>query len=146
MHLAPLGLVFMAASVLFGDHAGTATRTAPAHSEWAGTYECAQGLTNVRLTIETTPVGGAAVASFEFSANAANPRSVPSGAYLLRGMLAADADGALRLHLEPDRWLVHPRRYYMVGLTATGGRDQGALTGSIDNAACGAIAVHRVDR
>jgi hypothetical protein len=144
MHLAPLGLVFMIGSLLGGGHARTDTPAAPAYSVWAGTYECAQGITNVRLTIETTPVGGAAIGRFEFSANRANP-SVPSGDYWLQGMFEADDDGALRLHLEPDRWRVHPRDYYMVGLTAIAGHDQGALAGSIDDAACGAIAVHRVD-
>ena len=90
----------------------------PVYSVWEGTYVCGQGITNVRLTIETNPEGGTAFGHFAFSANAAN-KSVPSGSYWLKGAIHASASGKLEVKLEPQRWEVHPQGYVMVGLTAT---------------------------
>ena len=115
----------------------------PVNSIWAGTYNCAQGITNVVLTIETRAGGGAATAHFEFGPNDAN-KSVPRGDYWLKGALHADADGKLEVKLRPDRWGVRPNGYVMVGLTARSGRDQQSLIGTIDYETCTTISVERV--
>jgi len=115
----------------------------PVYSIWSGTYYCGQGITNVRLTIETKAGGGAAFGHFEFSANESN-KSVPSGNYWLTGTMRANADGKLELTLQPDRWGARPAGYVMVGLTVTSDREQRALAGQIDYPNCSTIAVTRV--
>jgi hypothetical protein len=115
----------------------------PVNSEWAGTYTCAQGITNVRLTIETRTGGGAATGHFEFGPNDAN-KSVPRGDYWLKGAMHADADGKLEVKLRPDRWGTRPSGYVMVGLTARSGRDQHSLVGTIDYETCTTISLERV--
>ena len=116
----------------------------PVYSVWAGTYTCAQGITNVRLTIETRAGGGAATAHFEFGPNETN-RSVPRGDYWLKGAMREDTNGRLEVTLRPDRWGVRPNNYVMVGLTARSGRDQRSLVGTIDNPSCTTINVDRVN-
>lgn len=116
----------------------------PVYSTWTGTYFCAQGITNVRLTIETSINGGAAFGHFEFSANEAN-KSVPSGSYWLQGAMHTNADGKLEVTLRPDCWGTRPTGYVMVGLTVTSDREQRGLAGQIDYPSCSTIAVRRVD-
>jgi len=115
----------------FGIAAAQVSRTAPAASVWRGAYMCAQGETNLILTIESAG-GSNVIAVFAFAA--------PDGArgsFQLSGRLASDG----RLQLAPSRWINRPPGYDMVGLT---GRLNGdTLSGRIDNPACGAFSVRR---
>lgn len=121
-----------------------ADSTVPMKSVWIGAYTCGQGVTNVRLTIETRDGGDghAAAAHFQFGPNETN-RSVPHGDYWLTGTVR-EVKGRLEVTLRPDHWGVRPSGYVMVGVTATSDREQRSLDGTIDDASCTTIHVKRV--
>ncbi len=79
--------------------------------DWVGTYACVQGVTALDLAIKAVGAG-ALRALFHFRADPSNP-GVPEGCYAMTG--AADPS-ASRIVLEPDRWLLQPRGFSMVGL------------------------------
>jgi hypothetical protein len=106
---------------------------------WTGSYVCAQGLTELTLTISASVVSERVTAIFRFSAHATNP-DVPSGSYLMRGTYV---DGVL--NLKGESWLRRPGNYEMVGLTAdVRGERPAAITGTIDDApGCTTFSVRR---
>lgn len=114
----------------------------PRHSEWEGTYRCNQGLTAVHLTIDVGP-GGDARATYEFGAVPSNP-TVPSGSFLLRGAMSGNSE-----HFEgvfdAAEWIVHPPKYFMVGVTVETAEDARTMTGTIQHASCSDFRVKRVD-
>ena len=115
----------------------------PQYSIWVGSYVCSQGLTHLRLTIETKQGGGAAFGHFEFGPHESN-KSVPNGHYWMKGSMRAGADGRLEVVLRPERWALQPKGYVMVGLTATTDREQHTLAGHIDYPGCTTLSVERV--
>lgn len=115
----------------------------PQYSIWVGSYICSQGITHLRLTVETRRDGGAASAHFEFGPHSAN-KSVPVGDYWMTGAIHAEADGRLQLALVPQRWGVHPNGYVMVGLTASSDREQHTLAGVINFDGCSTLLAERV--
>jgi hypothetical protein len=114
----------------------------PEHMEWDGSYECAQGWTNVRLRI-VRDEDGRATASFEFGPAADNP-SVPLGVYKMIGSATVNGQQQLVVRLSPDHWTVQPPGYVMVGLAATSDREMKHMSGKIDNPQCGAVELSRV--
>ena len=91
-------------------------------SEYRGTYTCSQGDTNLTLQFLRPSPGSEAVAVFKFGPSSPK-KSIPSGAFLLRGV--ADLDNG-KLDLHPLSWLSKPPGYVMVGLT--GNSDDGEKT------------------
>ncbi len=80
---------------------------------WHGTYDCAQGLTGLDLTI--SPLGpGSVRAVFAFHAIPQNPL-LPSGEFVMTGQLGAP--GHLTLHA--GAWTVQPPFYVTVDLDGT---------------------------
>jgi hypothetical protein len=100
--------------------------------EWAGTYTCAQGRTDLVLHVERV-MGSHVEAVFEFLHGPSNA----GGSYRMRGTL--NDDGTVRLI--PGAWIDQPPGYVTVGMS---GRVQGdAFTGRIDNPSCGTFSVRR---
>ena len=115
----------------------------PSHSVWRGTYRCAQGVTAVQLTIDVTATGGAD-AIFDFGPHPQNP-SLPGGSYRLTGAFE-DRRTHLEARFVPDKWILQPPNYVMVGFEATTlDPTRRQLRGTIDDPACGRLEVVRVD-
>ena len=107
-------------------------------SVWEGRYVCTQGVTG--LTLELVGTGGTSVSgTFRFYAVPENP-TVPSGAYVLTGVVRGDGT----IELVPDHWLEQPDRYVMVGMSGVLDRASGVMRGQITNPACAAFDLHRV--
>jgi hypothetical protein len=104
-------------------------------SAWAGSYTCAQGPTDLSLTITRT--GDRLVATFAFGPLPENP-TVPSGAFLLHGSIDGDV-----VSLVPGDWLVRPAHYVAVGLV--GELDERGLAGVVETPlrGCTTFAVQR---
>jgi hypothetical protein len=117
----------------------TASSPLPAHSLWSGRYRCAQGVTGLTLTLDVA--GDRATAVFDFGAIPENP-TVPTGRYLLDGVIAIGSATALRL--VPDRWIVQPSGYMMVGFSAEIDRSARTMRGTIEEPSCGALELTRV--
>lgn len=106
----------------------------PMHSgeQWVGTYECAQGQTDLALHIDmVTPRSVDAI--FEFS----HAPSGAAGAYKVHG--SVDASGNVRL--VPGPWLNRPQGYVSVGMSGRVRED--AFTGRIDHPTCGSFSLQR---
>lgn len=106
---------------------------------WEGTYECAQGQTGLRLTVDDSG-GGAVGASFEYFPAEGNP-DVATGSYTMTG---TNADGALAL--EGNEWLEQGGDDAMVGLQADVGTrsDTEALEGTVVGSGCSTFSLDRV--
>lgn len=106
---------------------------------WEGTYECAQGQTGLRLTVDDRPNGDVG-ASFEYFPAAGNP-DVATGSYTMTG---TSSDGALAL--EGHEWLEQGGDYSMVGLQADVGDrpDTEALEGTVVGDGCSTFSLDRV--
>src|SRR5262249_6980375 len=105
-------------------------------------YNCAQGATAVRLSLDIDP-DGATTGVFTFSALPENPH-VPSGAYRLRGTTTARS-GVITVEVDGDSWIDQPPGYVMVGINASSDPARRNLSGRITNGSCGAIDVDRRD-
>lgn len=83
-------------------------------TQWKGSYFCAQGVTDVTLTLRGDP-GGPAQAIFEFYANPTNPGVAP-GSFTMRGTIADDADATSgpTVTLFGDRWISQPHAGWMM--------------------------------
>ncbi|WP_149541057.1 hypothetical protein [Siccirubricoccus phaeus] len=105
---------------------------------WSGTYDCAQGLTGVTLTI--AEAGRAhARALFHFYADPRNPR-VPTGCFTMDGSYDAKT-GALVLHGRD--WLLRPSGYVVVdflGRVDPAGRE---FSGRVQGPHCGSFRLER---
>jgi hypothetical protein len=115
----------------------------PAHTLWNGRYECLQGVTGLSLTLDLERSGHAS-AVFDFGATAENP-TVPTGRYLMTGHFDPSPDGrGTLLVLAPDRWIIQPAGYAMVGLTASIDASARTMQGRIDEPRCTVLALERV--
>ncbi len=121
-----------------GDDGGAPADPASLTGAWEGTYECAQGATALRLTIDDR-ADGSVGAAFEFHSTDDNP-DVPSGGYSMTG---TKAEGTLVL--EGHEWLRQVRGYTMVGVRAeVGGRDaDDPIEGTVVGAGCTDFHVER---
>ena len=115
----------------------------PQYSIWVGSYTCVQGITWLRLTIETSDRGGPATGHFQFGPHTDNP-GVPQGDYWMKGTARPGEHGVIDVRLVPDKWASHPNGYVMVGLTARSDREQRTLHGTIDFSGCTTLDVTRV--
>jgi hypothetical protein len=124
-----------------GDGDGGSAPADPASltGVWEGTYECAQGPTGLRLTVDDR-ADGTVGAAFEFRRTEENP-DLPMGGYTMTGN---KADG--RLTLEGQEWLEQPSGYGMVGLEAdVGGRGaDDPMAGAVIGDGCATFEVERV--
>jgi hypothetical protein len=114
----------------------------PVAGVWEGTYECNQGTTGLRLTIEDDGAGGL-TGIFDFFAVPENPR-VPSGSFNLIGSYA---DG--ELELLGAEWIERPGNYITVDLHAVAagiGPDHmtGTVAPSDGSSGCSTFTVDRV--
>jgi hypothetical protein len=106
---------------------------------WEGSYECAQGRTGLRLTVDDRSSGDVG-ASFEYFPEAGNP-DVATGSYTMTG---TNSDGALAL--DGHEWLDQGGNYSMVGLRADAGdrSDTEALEGTVVGDGCSTFSLDRV--
>jgi hypothetical protein len=106
---------------------------------WEGSYECAQGPTGLRLTVDDSGDGDVG-ASFEYYPEGGNP-DVATGSYTMTG---TNADGALAL--EGHEWLEQGGDYAMVGLQADVGdrADTESLEGTVVGDGCTTFSLDRV--
>lgn len=119
-----------------------ATNSLPAHTVWDGRYECAQGVTALKLTLDIEP-DGRARAIFDFGPLADNP-TLPNGSFRMRGT-AKPVDDAIDIHLQPDEWIDRPDNYEMVGLHAGVDASRRGIRGRILNDACDWLDAKRAD-
>jgi hypothetical protein len=101
-----------------------------------GSYDCAQGVTGLTLTLELSP-GGQAQALFEFHSVPANP-TVPTGCFQMSGSL----DSAGNLNLLPGAWLLQPPGYVTVGIIGT--LDGQILHGTVIGPGCSTFLLTRM--
>lgn len=118
------------------------TNPLPAHTVWDGRYECAQGVTAVKLTLDVEP-DGRARAIFDFGPLADNP-TLPNGSFRLRGT-AKPIDDAIEINLQPDEWIDRPDNYEMVGLRAGVDATRRGIRGRILNDSCDWLDAKRAD-
>jgi hypothetical protein len=106
---------------------------------WEGTYECAQGPTSLRLTVDD-PGDGNVLAAFEYFPTDGN-MDVATGSYTMSGSKSQDT-----LALDGDEWLEQGGDYIMVGLEAdlADRADSEALTGTVVGEGCTTFDVERV--
>jgi hypothetical protein len=105
---------------------------------WRGGYVCAQGHTALALGIEPRK-DGTVIALFHFEAAPDNPE-VPTGCFEMEGRLDPVTG---ELALAPQRWLLRPGGYVMVGLV---GRvsPEGVFAGVVRGPGCTDFRVERV--
>jgi hypothetical protein len=106
---------------------------------WEGSYECAQGVTGLTLTIDDRGNGDLG-AAFEYHPTDDNP-SVATGIYSMTG---TKTDAAMQL--EGHEWIEQGGDYGMVALTAPleGREDTESLTGTVEGAGCTEFTAERV--
>ncbi|NNH72643.1 hypothetical protein HLB23_22740 [Nocardia uniformis] len=102
---------------------------------WTGTYTCAQGETELTLTIDPA-VSGAARAVFAFGPTTKNP-DVPIGSY---EMTAQYVDRILEI--TQQRWIEQPSGYVMVDLLANA-VSANSLSGIVDDSGCTTFKITR---
>jgi hypothetical protein len=110
-------------------------------AEYAGYYVCAQGVTGLILDVFNVQSNTSPNATFKFGPTASNP-AVPSGAFLLRGIV--DVNGGA-LSLLPVSWLSRPFLYTMDGLHGVSNDGGNTFEGTvISGVGCTDFSVHRV--
>jgi hypothetical protein len=125
-------------------------RTAPVatrdwHTEWRGSYVCAQGPTALHVVLdETCPPGATCEVAgvFEFGPTDANP-AVPHGSFHVTGTIRTNDAGELVLNVSPIEWIDRPANYVSVGFTATSDRAHGKLRGTMASSWCGKLELTR---
>jgi hypothetical protein len=113
----------------------------PRHSVWEGTYVCGQGLSAVRLTLDVDRSNNV-TARYDFGPVPSNP-TVPTGAYLLTGVLEQQGSGFTG-ELADSEWIVRPANYFMVPL-AIETIDGKAMTGTIRHPSCSGFTATRIE-
>lgn len=108
-------------------------------SEWTGSYTCAQGPTDLSLTVTRT--GEHLWATFAFGPLPENPE-VPSGAFRMFGTVRGR-----RVELSPGGWLVRPAHYVTVALDGELDAEARELRGDVESPlrGCTTFAVHPSD-
>ena len=115
------------------------------HSEWRGTYVCAQGPTALHLVLDRTcpPGSDCEIAGvFEFGPLASNP-NVARGAFHVTGTIATNDADELVLTVSPGAWIERPADYLAVGFTARSDRARKRLRGTISDPWCGKLDLTR---
>jgi len=100
--------------------------------QWSGTYVCAQGQTDLVLTVKHT-TSTVLDAIFEFS----HSPTGASGSLKMHGTL--DANG--NVQLVPGQWINQPANYRGVGLQGTIRGD--SFTGRVDGPSCSTFSLRR---
>jgi hypothetical protein len=110
---------------------------------WRGTYDCAQGLTGVNLTIRQG-MGAAVEAVFHFYAVPQNP-GVPTGCFRMQGHLDP---GTREFSLTSDdgQWIVRPYGYIVVNFLGRLGADGRSMQGFVEGPGCTQFDLQRLDR
>jgi len=128
----PLIHILFGLFCFFGFSAGAFAKN-DLSGEWKGQYLCAQGLTN--LTISLSPAEGS-VSMFEgelyFYPHQSNPY-VARGKHTIKATLL-DAQGGFEI--SPIKWIVHPRGYTFSQLYGTIIQNGKAITGMVNNPGC----------
>lgn len=100
---------------------------------WTGSYTCAQGDTDLTLTVESS-----GRTEFEFS-------SAQTGADAEEGSFAMEASVAgEQVEFDQVAWITQPEGYVMVDLVATDITDD-SMSGTVDGAGCSTFRVRRDD-
>jgi hypothetical protein len=121
--------------------AGESPRVHALTGNWRGTYLCAQGLTNLRLSIFQSNATEVA-AIFAFSANASNP-SVPSGSYNMTGTYDSQTN---RVTLRATSWISQPADYLTVDLAGFLSPEKTRISGDMQNSGCGMFELEKESR
>jgi hypothetical protein len=96
---------------------------------WIGEYVCAQGVTRLHLNVgESMPNYVRAV--FHFYESPRNP-GVPTGCFMVGGRYS---QARRDIDLKPERWLLRPPNYDMVGVRGRFSADGLNFTGTISGA------------
>lgn len=104
---------------------------------WKGGYDCAQGTTQLTLTLKDSG-NGDLTGDFQFRVGEVY------GSYRLKGVITSNGE----LKLNPTTWITRPEGYEMVGLAgraydrSSEGKPD-ALYGDVTEAGCGKFAVER---
>lgn len=109
---------------------------------WRGTYDCAQGLTGINLTIRQG-VGTAVEAVFHFYAVPQNP-GVPTGCFKMSGRLDPNTREFV-LESDESRWLVRPPDYVVVNFHGILGRNGRSMRGRVEGPGCTQFGLRRLD-
>jgi hypothetical protein len=110
---------------------------------WHGTYDCAQGLTGVNLTIRQG-FGTAVEAVFHFYAVPQNP-GVPTGCFRMTGRHDPYTH-AFSLVSDESQWIVHPPDYLVVNFQGTLGVDGRSMRGRVEGPGCTSFDLQRLER
>lgn len=141
--LAALVAVLVAAALVFAGYQVLRPRGTPTSralsGTWEGDYDCAQGITGLRLTLLARDKG-LLLATFAFHPVPENS-AVPTGSFAMRGSYSTNA-----LVLRQDYWIDQPAGYLMVDLSSTyQDRTPSTLTGRIGaGTGCGDFTVRKV--
>ncbi len=96
---------------------------------WIGEYVCGQGVTRLHLNVgESMPNFVRAV--FHFYQSPRNP-GVPTGCFMVGGNYSASRRD---VNLRPERWLLRPPNYSMVGVQGRFSADGMNFTGTVTGA------------
>lgn len=125
-----LGKLVSTALIGFGAAAPSGPawgQTRTPESVFAGSYFCQQGSTPLTLTIM-----GAARGTVKAKFNFTVPQTGEPGSYLMYGMIRPGGETTLY----PERWLVQPRGFMMVGLSGNISSDGRDLSGLVLATGC----------
>ena len=114
------------------EEAGSTSPFSPGQT-WLGEYTCRQGLTELRLRVQSVR-GGEVDALFEFRHQ---PTSV-EGKFELTGLFDTDSRRAV---LAPRAWVQQPANYIMVGMDGRVADDGRTFSGRISTEGCTTFSV-----
>lgn len=110
---------------------------------WSGTYDCAQGLTGINLTIRQG-FGVTVEAVFHFYPVPQNPK-VPIGCFKMLGRHDPETREFV-LESDESQWLEQPQGYVTVnfrGMLGAGGR---SMRGQVEGPGCAQFELQRLER
>jgi len=121
---------------------GASAQEASLTGYWRGTYDCAQGLTGINLTVRQG-FGTSVEAVFHFYAVPQNP-GVPTGCFKMSGRLDPNTREFV-LESDESRWLVRPPDYVVVNFRGILGRDGRSMRGRVEGPGCTQFGLQRLD-
>jgi hypothetical protein len=110
---------------------------------WRGTYDCAQGLTGINLTIRQG-FGVTIEAVFHFYAVAQNP-GVPTGCFRMLGQYDP-ATRSFVLESDERQWIVQPPNYLVVNFRGALSADGRSMQGRVEGPGCSQFGLQRLER
>lgn len=128
-------VLFLLTALIGGGTASTSFAAPPSgcgianNSMYVGRYLCAQGWTDMTLTVVDVE-GNRVQMRGDFVHAASNTR----GSYLLRGFCLPRTR---RMLLSPQAWVQRPPGYMMVGMTGSLSPDGRLFSGRMRNSSCG---------